>query len=705
VSVVATGLGAVSAVGTSRGSLWEALAGGLDGIRPIQRFAIDGIPSLLGGLVPGVDARRDDPHAHRGLSIELAITAAREAWAHARLDHAIATAASAPHRIALVVGTSIGDDLRDPTPLDEVTAAIADALGITGPRITVSTACTSSTNAIGLAKDLLDAGVVDVAIAGGTDVLTPEIYAGFHAIGVLSPQKCAPYSEPFGTTLGEGAGFLVLERRAAADARSATAYVAVCGYGLSADAFHETGPDPSGSGVARAIDGALATSGVTPREIDYVNTHGTGTQANDPAEWRALVRVFGDHSEHLPVSSSKAMLGHAQGAAGVLEMLTTIIAMREGVIPQTLQFTRPRAHGPRDPVGQSRPRPGRIGRAVCTNSAFGGANAAVVLADPALPATSPARHRDVFVRGVGAVGPHGTTLDALGAALAAGVPLPSFEAVPFAIESIAPTVSPRGLNPSTKFLTSAAALALADASCRPRKGEQERAGLVVGTTAVSPQTADEFRASIDQRGFAQLSAAAFARMVMNAPAGACSKLLALKGPGSTLDSSAGGGLVAIIYAANLLATRDDADVIVAGGFDELDRGEPHDGLAEGAGCAVLGTSGPTSGLPIRIAGWGLAGAGRWSDARDAALGRAGLAPTAIDATFGDAPALGRPHVDARAILGDAPAACDVFAFIAAVLALRRCEIRTALIGCARSSATTAALVLTTLESPDGSRAL
>jgi 3-oxoacyl-[acyl-carrier-protein] synthase II len=340
---------------------------------------------------------------------------------------------------------------------------------------------------------------------------------------------------------------------------------------------------------------------------------------------------------------------------------------------------------------------------VCTNSAFGGANAAVVLADPALPATSPTRRRDVFVRGVGAVGPHGTTLDALSAALAAGVPLASFDAVPFAIESIVPTISPRGLNPSTKFLTAAAALALADASCRPRKGEQERAGLVVGTTAVSPETADEFRASIDKRGFAQLSAAAFARMVMNAPAGACSKLLALKGPGSTLDSAAGSGLVAIIYAAHLLATRDDADLLVAGGFDEIDRGEPHDGIAEGAGCAVLGTTGT-----IRLAGWGLAGADRFCDARDAALARAGLdasAPDVIDATFGDLPdTTGRPHTGTRAVLGDAPATSDVFAFIAAVLALRRGEIRTALVGCARSRATTAALVLTTLEAPDGSRA-
>lgn len=687
-----TGIGAVSAVGTSRGALWEALAAGADGLRPIERFAIDGIPSLLGGLVPGFDAPRTQARAHRGLSIELGVTAAREAWQHAGL------AAVPAHRIALVVGTSIGDDLHDPTKLHDVTAGIADALGIAGPRITVSTACTSSTNAIGLGLDLLETGAADVVIAGGTDVLTPEIYAGFHAVGVLSTQKCAPFSEPFGTTLGEGAGFVVLEPRAQASARGATALAAVTGYGLSADAFHETSPDPTGSGVARAIAGALSSSRTAPSAIDYVNAHGTGTQANDPAEWRALVRVFGEHADALPVSSTKAMLGHAQGAAGVLETLTTIIAMREGVIPQTLHFTRARAHGPRDPVGQPLPRPGRIRRAVCSSSAFGGANAALVVADAAEHVEDAIRpRRDVFVRGVGAVGPHGATLDALVAALEAGAPLASFAMAPFSLEAIVPTASPRRLDPSTQYLTAAAALALADAGIRPRKGEQERAGLLVGTTAVSPRTAAEFRASIDERGFAQLSAAAFARMVLNAPSGACSKLLALKGPVTTIDTGDGSGLAALAYAAHWLATRDDADVLVAGGFDEIDPDEPVP-TTDAAACAALATSGS-----IRVAGWGLAGAGRWDDARSAALAAAGLAPDAIDATFGDLPPLaGKPHCDPRRVVGHAPASSDMLALAAAVHALRSNALHTALVGSASGNATSVAVVLTTLESRHGS---
>ncbi len=644
-SVVITGIGAVSAVGHSRGALWEALAAGTDGIRSIERFILDGIAAPLGALVPGYTTPRAEPLAHRGLSIEYAIAAAREALHHAG-------APAAPSRIALVLGTSIGDDLYEATPLDVVTARVADALGIAGVRITVSTACTSSANAIGLACDLLADGRADLAIAGGTDVLTPEIYAGFHGVGVLSATKCAPFSEPFGTTLGEGAGFLALERATDASARGATAYAAVCGYGLAADAFHETSPDPSGAGVARAMSSALADAGIAPTDVDYINAHGTGTEANDPAEWRAIVRVFGDHAERLPVSSTKAMLGHAQGAAGVLEMIATILAMRENVIPQTLSFTRPRPNAPRDPVGSRLPRPGRVRRAVCTSSAFGGANAAVVVGDPALASTvQPPQRRPVYVQGVASLG---------------GQPL--------SFEKLVPTASPRGLNPTTRLLTAAAAVALDDAGLRLRKHERERAGVFVGTTEVSPETAAEFRASIAERGFAQLSAAAFARMVVNAATGACSKLLGLKGPTTTLTTGDGSGLVALAYAARWLAHRTDADVLVAGGVDEHDPAKP--GRSDGAACAVLGMTGS-----IRIAGWSIGAPGAFAETSRDACAMADV--TALDATY----------------VGGPGASTSVASFVTAVSALRGGEHRAVLVG-HDSGGATCALVLT-VESSHG----
>jgi 3-oxoacyl-[acyl-carrier-protein] synthase II len=287
---VVTGMGAVTALGRGIPALWSAMAAGDDGIRPIQRFATAGFDAVLGGVI----ADRNRPGTGDApLCIELGIDAAREAWAAAGL------AALPSERIALVVGSSLGDEQ---VPLHRVTEAIGDAVGALGPRLTISTACTSSTNALGLALDLLEQGAADAVLAGGADVLTPLVHAGFHALGVLSTGKCAPFSRPTGTTLGEGAGFVVLERAASARSRGARTDLAVLGYGLSADAYHETGPDPSGASVARALRGALVHAGIPCDAIGYVNAHGTGTIAGDPAEWRALRHVLGERAASVPVS-------------------------------------------------------------------------------------------------------------------------------------------------------------------------------------------------------------------------------------------------------------------------------------------------------------------------------------------------------------------------------------------------------------------
>jgi len=697
-TIVATGLGAVSSVGHGCAALWAALAAGRDGLARIHRFSTEGLAHGLAGLVPGADGPDaiTPERRHRGMSIAFALDATREAWVHAGLDRD----RPRPERIALVLGASVGDDLWEPTPLEDITRDVADALEIRGPRITVSTACTSSTNAIGVALDLLASGTADVVIAGGTDVLTPETFAGFSRLGVLSVDKCAPFSEPFGTTLAEGAGFVVLESRASATRRSATPLAEVLGYGLSGDGFHETSPDPGGAGVASAIAGALANAGVTPDQIGYVNAHGTGTAANDPAEWRAILRVFGARGDALPVSSTKSVIGHAQGAAGVLELIATILAMQEGCVPQTLRFTRPRARGPRDPIAQLTPRPLTYSHAVCTSSAFGGANAAVVIARPGAGAAPARQRRAVFVRGAGAVGPHGRTLDELWRVLVAGRPVPSTAVAPFRIEELVPTADPRRLDPSSRYVTAAAALALADARIELRAQDRDRAGLVVGATQISPESDQAFCDSIERHGLAQLSASSFARMVRNAPGGMCSKLLALKGPNSTLDTGRGSGLVAIAYAAELLATHDRADLIVAGGFDELWAGDAEQRLGEGAACAVLATAG--NGDAIRVAGWGLAGPDQFADAVARAASRAAIDERAIDGWFGTLPApADRPRIDPALILGDALASSAAVAFVAAVIALRRGEVRTALVGAATGRSTTCAILLTTKEHGDG----
>jgi 3-oxoacyl-[acyl-carrier-protein] synthase II len=654
-----TGIGAVTALGRGTARLWDAMAAGEQGIARIARFATDGFEVQIAGVVPDRnDPRWADPGA--ALCIELAVDAAREARDAAGLD-------AAPDRIAFVNGSSLGDhDLA----LHEVTERIADAVGARGPRITVSTACTSSSNALGIGLDLLEQGAADAVIAGGADTLTPMVLAGFLRLGVLSTLPCAPFSHPPGTTLGEGAGFVVLERRARGRARHA-----VLGYGLSSDAYHETRPDPSGAGVARAMRNALAHAGVSADAIDYVNAHGTGTAAGDPAEWRALRHVLGARADRVPVSSSKSFLGHAQGAAGVLELIATLVALDRAAIPPTRNFAGPRPNSPPDPVACDRPRPASVRNTLCNSSGFGGANCAVIvgpIAELDRPVAPPAA-RPVFVTGLGAVGPHRRSLDALGAL---GGATPDI------------TGDARGMDAMTRFLVSAAGEALADAGVRLRGAMQDRSGLVIGTTRVSRQSEDQLLRSIDDRGLRQLSAVMFSRMVLNAPVGACAKQLALKGPLTTISTGDGSGLTAIAQAAHLLATRGDLDRAVAGGVEE-DRGAPGPATVEGAVTVLLSTE-PPAGPRIRLAGWGLAGPDGRDHAARAACAHARHA--AVDLVVGPAvPGVPCPRAVAPDQRGGA--AASALGFAIAVAALRRGDIHSALVVSEPSASIACALLL------------
>jgi 3-oxoacyl-[acyl-carrier-protein] synthase II len=787
--IAVTGLGAVCAAGRGIDALWRAVESGEDGMRSITRFSVAPFSVHIAAHVP--DLPIEDPADHRfgiRIGLDLALSAAREAWDHAAVDRA----GIPRHRIALVLGASTLErgSTRGGTGLHTLVEALGDALSIRGPRLTVSTACASSANAISLARDLLQAGLSDLVLAGGVCALTASNFAGFHALGVLSPQKCAPFSEPPGATLGEGAGFLVLERIDPARARGASILARLLGTGLSADAYHPTTPEPRGAGVARAIGAALADAGLPPEAVEYVNAHGTGTATSDPAEWRAIQTAFGQQAARLPVSSSKSILGHTQDAGGALEAIVTLLAMRRGVLPQTLHYTRPRPNSPPDAVGQRRPRAHAYSCAVCTSSAFGGSNAALVLGggdDPASPepgracdleaANAPhdergdvhaphdergdahaphdergdvhaphdergdvhAPHDDaaracrpIRVLGVGAVGPHGLTLTQLESALQAGVP--TGERVPwFDIAALVPTADPRGLDPAARFLTAATAGALADAGVRISGRLRERAGLIVGITRASAACADEFWGSIDQGGLARVSARAFAHMVLNAPGGACARLLSLKGPHSAVSVGEGSGLAAVIYAALLLSRRDDADLLVAGGVDERPENDPVQ-RGEGAACVVLGPGAdadaradlmPGSGAPaptgvrldpagardarpdrpeVHLAGWGLAGPDDLSSAIQRTLTDARVRPDEVQAIFGADPdahlPLGdpdrwRPRIDPAIVLGRGEASASIMAFVAATLALRSGTFETALVTAGSSRSASCAVLLAT----------
>jgi 3-oxoacyl-[acyl-carrier-protein] synthase II len=600
-AVVVTGMGAASALGTGIEAHRAALWAGRDGLRPIERFDARAMSTQLGAMWPGW-AGRTQPEVAEGRDLlatsrdfplhELALVAAREAWS------ASGVVASSPARAALVFGTCYGQGFTEFSPVAE---RVASGLDLAGPCITISTACASSTNAIGLARDLLLHGDADVVLAGGADVLLREAQAGFSALGVLSSEPCAPFSDPPGTTLGEGAAFIVLERADAAAARGAQVLATICGYGLSGDAFHETTPDPTGNGLARAIREALRDAGWVGSDVEFVNAHATGTANNDRIEWSVIERELGTKGRPPHVSGTKGHVGHAQGAAGALELVLALICQREGRLPPTLHFRGPRLGCPTDPVAGSEPRAVAVSHAIKISAAFGGANAVLAYAYGSSTDPPHGERGRVALVNAAVVGSHGALRlpnilelegePKLGAARE--------------VDLDALGVDARRLDRSSRLLTSAAALALEGVN-------MEGMGLFVAATRMPEESSRRCMESIQQRGIAGTSASAFARMTVNAPAGACARALGLLGPTSTMSSGASSGLLAWVTAADWLARRDDARGIVVGGVDEL----------SGAVCAVLVRSASAS--AVIAAGWGIAGRGGALAAAEHAM--TGLAP-------------------------------------------------------------------------------
>jgi 3-oxoacyl-[acyl-carrier-protein] synthase II len=560
-SIAITGMGAVSALGEGVHALRDGVLAGRDGLRPMQR--LDLVPLAPIHLAGEVRAEPLDARAW-------AVMAAREACADAGIDPSTG-------RVGVIVGTTDGEGA-----ITAIADAVQDALALRGPAITISTACSSSTNAIGLGCAMLERGEVDVVLAGGAERLLIEMFAGFAALGVLSTEKCAPFGDIVGTTLGEGAGFLVLEREGG---REPHGYV--LGHALSSDGFHETSPDPRGEGIARAIRACMSDAGLAPSDVDYVNAHATGTAANDDAEWRGIQKALGSRALQIPVNGSKGLLGHAQGACGVLEAITTLVCMKAAKLPPSVRIGKGRRQGPPHlALGPEAPE-GSARIAIASNAAFGGANAVLALG------------LDPRVRPFGAR--RGVRIVGFGHA-------PSRHVVASSEHDL------RQSDPAGRMMLCAAEAALADAGLKVRGAVRERIGIFAGASQVSPFTVRELRSSIEVHGLARASAPAFARAVLHAPTGAASRFLGLRGPATTLVAGGVAGVLALAEASALLAERDDADWMCAGAWDERD-----DDAAEGATCLLLGT-GPGAGIAVLAT----AVARRPGEATALAVSRSGL---------------------------------------------------------------------------------
>ena len=617
-------------------------------------------------MVTGYESDDRDPAL---LSHEFGMLALRDALAHARLE--IETLRST--RAALTLGASLFGD----HTTERLAHNLAKELGISGPAITISTACTSSTQAIGFGADLIREGFADVVLAGGIDVLTPALFAGFHALGVLSKKPCTPFGRQMGTTLGEGAGFVVIER---GGLRDAVTHAWLRGYGLSGDAYHETSPEPRGRGVAAAIRGALDDAGASEAEIGYFNAHGTGTAANDTAEWCAVQSVFGsDLGSSLPLSSTKGHLGHAQSAAGVLEVISTLECMGAGLAPTTAGFEEPRPGGPPSPVGSKQPAPLVYELALSSNSAFGGSNCALVFGK-AKPATASNRdRRRIFVSGAATLCAGVSCIEDLASIYAAESP-PSEGDLEVDLAAELPRVDLRGLDRASELLTTVVSRALADAGVQLKGNTRARTGLIAGVLRASPDSLYRFHTSLELRGLAKPDTTAFAQVLPSAAQGACAKALNIRGPQSTVTIGEGSGLMAAVMSAWMLACRRDSDQMIAAAIDVRSERSPEGALADAA-CALVLCTEPTA---VEVAGIGLAGPEQLDEAIAEARRRCGSSE------------LMELFVERRNPFVGMPATSSSFALAHALGALRRGKKKSAVVASAGTTASVA-MILTSTE--------
>lgn len=386
--VAVTGLGVVSALGGDAASFWRALRDGRSGIGPIGAVDCSALKFSNGAEVRGFDPLGHFDAKTAG-QLDRSVQFAGAAAAEAMRDSGLAIV---PERTAVVTGCAVGgkptedetyrllyeerrtrfDPMSIPKVMSSASAShVSMRYGVTGPCYTVSTACASAAHAIGQAFWMVRSGLVDAAIAGGTEApLTLGMLRAWEAMRVVAPDTCRPFSrDRRGLILGEGAALIVLEELTAAAARGARIHAEICGMGMSSDAGHVT--MPSAEGAARAMSAALRDAGLQAREIGYVNAHGTGTAANDATETRAIRAVFGTPPL---VSSTKSMHGHVLGASPALEAVATVLALRDGVLPPTANFTERDAECDLDVIPNAA-RDVRVEAALSNSFAFGGLNA------------------------------------------------------------------------------------------------------------------------------------------------------------------------------------------------------------------------------------------------------------------------------------------------------------------------------------------
>ena len=409
--VVVTGLGVVSPIGSTIEEFWKSLLEGKSGVKRLQCFDPTHFTCKIAAEVKNFDpseylSAKDMKRMDR--FVQFAVVAAKKAVADARLN----LDSEDRNRIGVLVGSGIGGlhtvekehkqfitlgpekgpDRISPflIPMLIVNMAsgqVSITLGLKGPNTAIATACATGNHAIGDAYRIIERGEADVMVCGGSEAATTLMgFGGFCALKALStayndePERA---SRPFdknrdGFVIGEGSGVVVLEEAQRAQKRNATIYCEMIGYGMSGDAYHMTAPDPKGDGGIRCLKASLKDAGIKPEEVDYINAHGTSTLYNDKIETLAIKKVFGNHAKKLAISSTKSVMGHLLGAAGGVELIASALAIKEGIIPPTINYETPDPDCDLDYV-PNKPRAAKLKVVMSNALGFGGHNATLVV--------------------------------------------------------------------------------------------------------------------------------------------------------------------------------------------------------------------------------------------------------------------------------------------------------------------------------------
>jgi 3-oxoacyl-[acyl-carrier-protein] synthase II len=596
--VVMTGLGVICSGGNDCASFAQTLAQGTSALSRLTDRRVEHYGTMYAGLVPD-EACGNSPFVNEDRYIRFAERAMGEAIVQARVD----IGACGP-RAGLFLGTCSGPMLTieqtygpdgeggpayDRTLLQKkqyyrAAYLLARRYRVGGPVYTTTTACSAFCAALAAAADLVRIGILDVALVGGADSFSLTTLTGFIGLKAVSSSRCAPFSLPSGLNLGEGAAVVVLEEPGFARKRAAPIIGVVEGYGLSNDAFHCSAPDPTGKGAAAAMNGALRDAGAATKDISYINAHGTGTEANDKAETKAIKKLFGEDADITPVSSTKAVVGHCLGAAGAIETVASLLCAQKGFLPPTVNYTGRREGCSLDYIAE-KGRPWKAGqRWLKNNFAFGGNNASIVLKngepDSGLVCGAGCLDEPIAISAAGIVSAAGVapleptdsyfhiTTDLHEREIPFHGLWPVREVPPFNSAAIDRRCSTRGMDRAGMLASAAAALALKGGRIADRPAARSATGFFMNIAQGSSWAEREHIGPLLKNRFHIEQIHTFPYIVPNAVTGTVARALSLTGYNNTFCNGPGAGLLGLI-AAWAAIKNGHVSALLCGSVDDL----------------------------------------------------------------------------------------------------------------------------------------